>query len=225
MCYNYNVSVVAFTTAIISGAVAIYFNQPILGILILCYGFMQLSEAVIWKGIDTNNVKLNKVGTKIGKYTLPLHNIAIGIGIIIAYWSMRNKITTWIPLIIGILFYFWILYIYSKNPDENDGETKSCTDKNTCIKGTARLQWPYRHDWYAISYIISMLFLFLYVKPLRSVAIATAFFTISWLVTYYLGKRNTAMQGSFWCWSAAIFVPILVIINTIITRGNPNVKS
>lgn len=225
MCYNYNVSIVSFGVAIISSIFAIYFNQPILGSLVLCYGLMQLSETFIWKGIDTNNTNINKIGTKIGKYTLPLHNVAIAIGIIIAYWSDRTKITTWIPLIIGIMFYIGVLFRYSKQKDLNDGVTKSCSTNNSCVKGAARLQWPYNHRYYALSYTISVLLLFLYVKPLKSSISIFVFFTSTWLITMYLGKRNYKIQGSFWCWSAAIFIPLLVIFNTVITRNVPNLKS
>jgi len=81
MCYNLQTSIVSFIFAMTSGIVAIYLKQYILGILILCYGQMQLSEVLIWKGINDNNSYLNRLGTAYGKYLLPAHNLAIGLGI------------------------------------------------------------------------------------------------------------------------------------------------
>ena len=91
MCYNLTTSIVSFISVTMSGIIAIYIKQPILGCIMLAYGLMQFSEIIIWKGIDTNNKNLNKIGTSIGKYTLPSHNIALGIGVLIAYWSSRNN--------------------------------------------------------------------------------------------------------------------------------------
>ena len=214
MCYDLKVSIVSFVTVTLSGLVAIKIKQHVLGLLMICYGLMQLAEAIIWIGIDKNNKSINKIGTKLAKYSLPLHNIAIGIGILIAFWAYKNNLKYWIPLIIGILFYIIVLVIYHKNRNSEQQFTSHCDlpkDSDRCTNISARLQWPFPHEWYMYSFLISLVIMFVYIKPLfPNGAIIGSFYALLWLITLYLGK--TQVHGSFWCWSAAIFAPILVIM-------------
>ena len=214
MCYDLKVSIVSFVTVTLSGLVAIKIKQPILGLLMICYGLMQLAEAIIWIGIDKNNKSINKIGTKLAKYSLPLHNIAIGIGIIIAFWAYKNNLKYWIPLIVGIIFYIIVLVIYHKNRHGEQQFTSHCDlpkDSDRCTNISARLEWPFPHTWYMYSFLISLVIMFVYIKPLfPNGAIIGSFYALLWFITLYLGKAQ--VQGSFWCWSAALFSPILVII-------------
>jgi len=214
MCYDLKVSIVSFVTVTLSGLIAIEIKQPILGLLMICYGLMQFSEAIIWLGIDNNNKNINILGTKLAKYSLPLHNIAIGIGILITYWSYRNNLKYWIPLFVGILFYIIILIIYHLNRHGEQQFTSHCNlpkDVDRCTNISARLQWPFTHTWYLYSFLISLVFMFVYIRPLfPNGAIIGSFYTLLWFITLYLGKSQ--VQGSFWCWSAALFAPILVFI-------------
>ena len=227
MCYDLKLSIISFITITISGITALYYRQPILGCLMLCYGIMQLSEVFIWLGIDTNNPGLNEVGTKIGKYSLPAHNIALGIGVIIAYWAYKNQLKYWIPLTVGIIFYIGVLIYYSRNNNNESKITPHCNlpeDKDRCTEISARLQWPYPHGWYKFSFIISLAILLVYVKPLFPTGLATgSFYSILWIITYYLGKSQ--VQGSFWCWSVAMFAPILVASTTYLSRNIDDLKS
>ena len=224
MCYDLKVSIVSFVTVTLSGLVAIKIKQPILGLLMICYGLMQLAEAIIWIGIDKNNKNINKIGTKLAKYSLPLHNIAIGIGIIIAFWAYKNNLKYWIPLIVGIIFYIIVLVIYHKNRQGEQQFTSHCDlpkDSDRCTNISARLQWPFPHTWYMYSFLISLVIMIVYIKPLfPNGAIIGLFYGLLWFITLYLGKSQ--VQGSFWCWSAAIFSPILVIMIYFISKKNHN---
>ena len=202
MCYSYNVSIVSFILAMLSGLYAILNNKKTLGLLIITYGQMQLSEALIWKGIDKNCRKSNELGTLWGKYTLPSHNIAIGLGI---YLESKEIL----PLIFGILFYLHVVYrIY----DDNEPKiTTNCEDNNSCQSElTGKLQWPYKHDWYTISYAISVIFLLFYIKQIKYRNYCIIFFTSTFFITHLMSKNN--VLGSFWCWSAAILSPLLVYL-------------
>ena len=54
---------------------------------------MQLSEMMIWYGIDKDDLLWNKRGTTFGKYLLATHNFAIGLGIILSlYFISKQKI-------------------------------------------------------------------------------------------------------------------------------------
>ena len=77
-------------------------RQYMLGMLILAYCQIQLAEAIIWRGIDTSQPSLNRLGTLYAKYTLPLHLLFVGLGVVMSY----NK---YIPLLIGILFYVGVV--------------------------------------------------------------------------------------------------------------------
>lgn len=216
MCYNIQTSIFSFLTAITSGIVAIKLNLNILGSLILSYSIIQFSEIFIWRGINTNNNKLNKIGTSIGKYTLPSHNIAIGIGIIITYWSSKNNPIYWLPLIIGLIFYFSIMIFYHYE-NKSNGISKACEyekiDEKTnieCTKYSARLKWGYSHTWYSLSVIISIIIAFTYIKPLNISIICTSFFVILFGSVTLFGKNQ--IIGSWWCWTTSFLSPIIVTI-------------
>jgi len=104
----------------ISGIVALFIEEYVIGMLILSYCQIQLAEAIIWKGIDTDNKNLNKTGTLYAKYTLPFHLLAAGIGIMITPLILnkenkenRENRKIIIPFIIGLLFYIGIIIFYS----------------------------------------------------------------------------------------------------------------
>jgi len=213
MCYSFNTSIMSYTLGMISGIVALFTNQIVLGILILCYTQMQLSEALIWKGIDTNNINLNKKGTKYGKYLLATHNIAIGLGIIIAILIQKQKLkwTDYLPLIVGVLFFIFVVtfYYYKKDYLDITYPINNCSDKS-CQNAENRLKWPYPHGWYIFSYIISLIILLFYINPNKSKIFLASVFTITLLVSMFVYPKST---GSVWCFSTSWLAPIIVLIN------------
>ena len=242
MCYSFEHSLVSFLSVTVCGSVALALpvkgnpswaiHQPILGCLMLCYGLMQLSEMLIWRGIDSNNDSLNRAGTAVGKYTLCAHNVALGVGVLIAYWSksdselpLGKRYMIWAPLAAGILFYIGVMINYALVPDSSD-ITPACTydedkEKNSCTKNSARLQWPFPHTYYFVSYAISVAIMIAYVRPLWPNGTLIAFFyTFSFIVTLSLGKSQ--VQGSYWCWAAAMFAPLLLIANTVLGHRATN---
>lgn len=217
MCYSFKTSLLSYTLGIISGIFAICTRQIALGVLILTYSQMQFAELLIWRGIDTNNDKLNKFGTSYGKYLLATHNIAIGLGIILSimFVSKRSlKISDFIPLLVGILFFLFILLFYylpKQYPDMTfplDPNCKDATDK--CQNPNNRLLWKWPHSWYFSGYLISFIILLLYVKPTNSKIWISSVFTLTLIGT---GIFNPKVIGSVWCFSTAIIAPLLVIVN------------
>jgi len=204
MCYSYRTSIISYTLGMLSAIFALYTKQTILGLLILFYCQMQLSEALIWKGIDENNIKLNEIGTSFGKYLLATHNIAIGLGILIV--SKKYSLYSILPLLIGIIFFlFVILYYYQNNIKVTYPYDKNCQNNNN------RLEWPYPHEWYVYSFILSLIFCIIYVNPLSSKIFLSSIFTITFLITILF--FDSKKVGSVWCFFEAILSPILVIIN------------
>ena len=92
MCFSFKTSIISYSIGIISSIFAFSTKQYVLGTLILFFCQIQLSEAIIWKGIDNNDIELNKRGTLFGKYALPSHNIGIGIGILLSVILVSKSI-------------------------------------------------------------------------------------------------------------------------------------
>lgn len=200
MCYSYQTSIIAYIVGLLSVIFALYTNQIILGLLILFYCQIQLSEAIIWKGIDDNNIELNKKGTIYGKYFLASHNIAIGLGILIM--SKKYSIKSILPLLISILFFLFVVYFYYQN---NENITHP----------DGRLQWGYPDDWYIYGYVLSLIFFIIYVNPLSSKIFLISIFSLTFLLSFFY---NTKQRNSVWCFLAAILSPFIVIINYFLTR-------
>ena len=119
MCYSFKTSLISTTLGLLSSFFAFYTRQYVLGTLILFYTQMQVSEAIIWHGIDTNSESVNRFGTSYGKYLLASHNIAVGLGIILSILLISKRklnLKDFIPLCVGILFFlFIVIYYYSPN--------------------------------------------------------------------------------------------------------------
>lgn len=212
MCYNFKTSIISFSIGLISAILAFLWKMPIIGTLILFYCQMQLAEAIIWRGIDTNNTNLNKIGTSYAKYSLPSHNIGISLGILLSIiWIQKKKlkINSFIPLFISILFYLVVLYIY-KNDSNKDSETfpaNKCTTRD-CGNPTNRLNWKFPHRWYIFSVIISFVFIFVYANPLSCKLFISGMLLLTFLLSSLIYPNQV---GSVWCFAAAITAPIIVI--------------
>jgi hypothetical protein len=198
-----------------SALFAFYTKQYILCALVLCFSQMQLSELLIWKGIDDNSPKLNQIGTTYGKYLLATHNIAIGLGIILSLYMTGKNIEKkdLIPLILGIIFFLYvILFVYSKQDPKETYPLKKCDDHTECQNSNNRLVWPYNHSWYVFSFILSLFLLIFFTgQSCQSQIYVSIFFTLSFAITTLF--FNSHVVGSMWCFSAAILAPILVIGN------------
>jgi len=224
MCYSFKTSMVSYTLGLLSGIVALCTNQIILGCLILCYSQMQLSEALIWRGIDTNDTRLNQWGTRFGKYVLPMHNIAIAIGIILVALQTRRRPTmtstralcrTWAPLGIAIVFYIGILYHYHRSPSAKETYPLHRCAERSCQNSLNRLQWPYPTGWYTWSSVLSFLFLAVYVEPMSSKLCIGLFFLLTWLMALVVFQMTVS---SIWCFFTAILAPLVVLVNYYCSR-------
>jgi hypothetical protein len=183
---------------------------------------MQLSEMMIWYGIDTKNPEWNKRGTSFGKYLLATHNFAIGLGIILSLiFVSKKKIQPkdFIPIIVGALFFIGVVvfaYLPGKFPDMTFPLRETC---NKCQDPENRLKWPYPHGWYIFSYIISVILMFIWVKPQSSKFVFLLFFSMTFLVAGLIYPRTV---GSVWCWSTSFIAPIIVLLNYYFIHNQPS---
>jgi len=196
----------------VSSIFAIKTGQIPLGLLILFYTQMQLAEAIIWRGIDTNNLSLNRAGTNIAKYTLPLHLFAVGLGIYLVY--KKN-----IPLILGVLFFVYVCIIYVYEDSSTYTFPYDSCHKRECQNSKNRLVWSFSTDWYAIMTLILFSCYYIYVKKdsVISRIFVILFFIVTYLLTKYFYPVKTTVS-SLWCFLSAIAAPLLVLINYFILR-------
>jgi hypothetical protein len=208
MCYSQRTSLISYSLGILAAILAFSTKQYILGSLILVFSQIQLSELLIWKGIDDNSSHLNKIGTAYGKYTLPMHPMAIGLGILITIYIAKQTIRfcDTIPFILGLLFYLYVIYFIYKNQEPKETFPFDNCKKRECQNNANRLIWPYETSWYLYGFILSLCFLILY-----SQSLACFFFIVSfYIVACIFDKR---VFSSLWCFSAAISAPLLVYLN------------
>ena len=224
MCYSLRSSIISYTLGMTSAIFALCTRQYILGMLILFYCQMQASEGMIWKGIDDNNLDLNKFGTKYGQYLLPSHLFAVGLGFLLAVHFVEKKAVQpkhFIPLTVGLIFYFVIIlgpYRTEKYSDLTYPADRSCMDRS-CQNNGNRLSWQYPVRWYLVSFALYLIFLITCVKPLGSKIFIGMVFMVTLILSFIVYPHSI---GSVWCFSAAIFAPLLVIGNYLIIRKKPD---
>ena len=238
MCFSFRTAVASYILALSSAVFAFATRQVVMGCLILSYAQMQLSELLIWRGIDTNNTNMNRTGTSIGKYLLATHPFAIGLGIILSvlFVSKRNLTPTdFIPIILGTLFFIFIVvyyYLPGGYPNETYPLKKCKRDKNCKIENNLllsrdksgkiednRLMWPYPHRWYNYGYILTIFILFIWIKPIASKMVFFLIFTLTFILTYIIYPTTI---GSVWCWSTSFIAPIIAVVGWVIIRKLPN---
>ena len=215
MCFSVKSSIISLSLGVGAAIFAFRTGQFELGAFTLTYSIMQISEMLIWRGLDTNKPNLNKLGTAVGKYTLPLHNVGLGIGVLLAvmYNKQRSpRLHDYIPLIMGALFYVYILtFKYSNNTNPlTFPRDETCQDKQ-CQNANNRLVWPYENNWYQYSVLLSAIISF-YWLPLNTAILVTVFYGIV-LAMVMQFTPVTPTIGSIWCVNTAATAPILVLLN------------
>lgn len=208
MCYSVKTSIIAYTVGMMSALVAIKTGNLPLGFLILFYCQIQLAEGIIWRGIDTNNLQLNQLGTTIAKYALALQLFGFGIGLYLAYGYIH-------PLAIGAIFFIIVCVIYAKNPHPSHTFPFTTCQKRECQNHNNRLVWEFPVEWYAVMAILILGMYMIYVKDsLLSRSIVFIFFSATWLLSKYVVPPAIA-SSSIWCFFSAIAAPVLVVLSAI----------
>ena len=226
MCYSQRSSLISYTLGLFAAAFCFKTRQMILGCLILCYTQIQLGEFMIWRSLDSDNERLNRMGTNFAKYLLPAHNIAIGVGVLLSIaliQKRRPRPSDFVPLCLGLVFFFSVLW-FVYHGDEHAAITKPLADTDCnhdrCRTSNNRLQWPFRHGWYTASFALSIIILMIYIKPRRTKIFLFCVFTMTFLCASLLTKQETI--SSAWCFIAAIAAPLIAFIGWLLIRNTPN---
>ena len=219
MCFSFRTSLISYTLGMLSGAFAIYTGQLMLGTLVLFSSQMQLAEAFIWKGIDENSLKLNRAGTSYGKYLLPTHNFAIGLGLIFSVLLIQKRFLTindFIPLVIGIIFYGIIMVLYSHTKSKN--VTFPANRCNQIPENVKTGEIVYVGHFRIVGTRLAMLFHYYYYLFFMMDLSDLKYFYSSHLVYYLPELLLLHSVGSSWCFSTAIAAPVIVGINWLLIR-------
>jgi len=219
MCYSVKTSIFSYMMGMLASIAALSTRQYMLGMLILAYCQIQLAEAMIWRGIDTSQPSLNRLGTLYAKYTLPIHLLFVGLGVMM---TDNNNNIKYIPLLIGILFYAGVVWFYYDEssikdwvkPDERDVSfpaNRACM-KRECQNNENRLQWPFNDEWYVLQTFLMYLTFFIYCPAKQSV-IMFVFFTATFVISKMMYVWSTS---SVWCFLSAILAPVLVYANSLV---------
>jgi hypothetical protein len=216
-------SLISYTIGMVSAVFAFCTRQIVIGCLILAYAQMQLSELMIWYGIDNDSTDWNKRGTSFGKYLLATHNMAIGIGIILSiiFISKRKvRVVDLLPLIIGTLFFMYVVvFIYTPSSDYPSTTYPLKRTCNKCQNPENRLKWPYPHGWYIFGYVISVVIVMMYLMPYKSKVLYIIFFSALLFISVTIFPNTI---GSVWCLSTSLIAPIFVLANYQIIKNMPN---
>jgi hypothetical protein len=228
MCFSYKSSIISYLIGMCAGIFALLTRQIVLGCFILIYSQIQLSEAIIWYGIDNNNKNINKIGTLLNKYLLITHIIGIGFGIILSKKLIsKSKINNidYIPLIIGIFFFIISFIYYKKNkPVSYLTYPKKYNDINcrNCQNSNNRLDWKFKHTLiYLISFIISILIALKYLKPYESLIILLIFYSWTFIPCYLLYRNELS---TMWCFIASYLSPMIVLLNYNLIKNLKNTE-
>ena len=222
MCFSVRTSILSYTLGMLSAGFAFWTGRIMLGCLTLFYSQMQLAEAIIWSGIDSDNLNRNRTGTAYAKYSLPTHNIALGLGLIFTALLVEKRslmLRDFVPLVVGLIFYGAVMILYSRTPsaDVTFPANQCSTVPRDCQNWGNRLRWPFPHQWYSYSYLISLVILFLfYDGPMSSKVFLLVTFSVLLLGTAIAAPRSV---GSIWCFSTAIMAPFIVGMNWVLTRS------
>lgn len=196
MCFDLRASIASYIIGLTAGLTALYTKQYILGWLILSYIQIQLAEAIIWYGIDTDSKSINKTGTLLLKYFLATHLIGVGIGI---YFSSG---IIW-PFLVGIVFFLCVCILYWFNPGEK-----------TIYPGPkGRLEWKFPVWWYTIQYIIFIILMLMFLPTRASKIFIISAYTLLLLIAIFTGATE-----SMWCFLSAFAAPVIVLVNYWLTK-------
>lgn len=194
MCWNWQVSLLTWVVGL---ATAIYLFRRkrkydiTFGALILAYSSMQLWEVFMW--LDQNCGKMNKIASMGAYFALWSHTLAIGIGLYI-----EQKIV--LPLVIGVSFMIV-------------GAIQAFTIKWKCskpAKDCRHLIWGFPHVYYMYVFAVCISIAVVYIRPLWKAVVVSLLFITSLILSAVYAKDGT---GSFWCFVAAAFAPIFILIN------------
>ena len=206
MCYDAKTSALAATIGILSAVVAFNLKEWVIGSLSLVYSLMQVSEFLIWRGLDTKSIDLNRKGTWFAATTLRIHAVVVLLVLLAVSWKRLEAQPTrrfaLIILLVIALFGWW---------KTTSNASASLTTDPGCAKG-CRLNWKFEGGYPLQILIIGVAIL---IGAPRLIVPMLIFFGGSILMALMLSNVNPKATfkttvSTVWCIFTAIFSPIFV---------------
>jgi len=193
MCQTFEISLISFIIGICVSQTLYKRNKPYdktLALLISFYSFMQLFEAMMWYSLKTNNLELNLKATKYAYIILWTHVFALGLGI---YLETKEVF----PMLVGAVV---LSYGLSKMPIFTKSQPTSTSN--------GHLVWGFNPSFYTLIFGLAIAIILRYTN-LKYTKVALLFYILTFIFAY---KTNEEAIGSYWCWIAAFFSFIPLVL-------------
>jgi hypothetical protein len=217
MCFNQPSSLAALAVGLATAYAAFAYRYTVLSVLIFIVALMQLSEFLIWRGLDSgasaivdttgelvDGKTLNRAGTALARTTLGLHGLAVCIAALV--FAMPVQRWRRYGLVLCTLV---AIAMYELTVDAPYGQTT----RAGCASG-CRLKWGFMVHPYSYNTIFAVIFLALLLSrvPLLQTLCIVLFYGLTWvaaLVTAEKGRVWEAISTS-WCYACSFGSPLLV---------------
>jgi hypothetical protein len=196
MCINFETSVSAFIIGTTSGILLYLQGQPekrVIGLFIVFFSMVQLFEALIYKGYDTNGTLSKLLYLNLGFQ---------GFFFFLLFWMYSFKNAVPYLVITGIIALYFTVSLFYK--------TFNKAQMGTC------LTWNFIHDYYSqhlLQIMYGLLFLYLFYKQdnktIRNAGFVLLFTCIISVAAILINLQN---RPSIWCLTSALAGPLFLLI-------------
>ncbi len=221
MCWNKEVSLFSFVIICVV-SYALYKrdlkNDKFLTFFIMSYGSMQLFEFLIWLGIDTNKIYLNKIGSILASILLYLHPLAIIIGMSLdkAYKKYTNNPYYKILFLASVILVLFGIYniIFHMNKKNKTYKFLSYPDKIS-----KHLVWDFPDHYHYVIVLSLLISIFIFLENKLFWLVIFVYYFAPWVLiklnmTVDKINKTKNYNGSYWCWYVAAFSFILYFMNS-----------
>jgi hypothetical protein len=220
MCYDVKTSLAALTVGLASAVALFVLRRPILGTLVFTYVLMQLAEAMIWYGIDTHDVHVNRKGVDLASINVSIHALVVGLAIYAFkkthLWSYGRRVALLVLTVIAIVL--MLMGIHAKRH-------MAVVKPSICSSSSCRLRWDwdYRDEHYNDDRVWDMkyplqvvvIIAMLYTAQIQDLGYIMFFFGILVVLAYAITPKGpTRIHASVtttWCMITAFGAPLLVL--------------
>lgn len=217
MCFNQSSSLVALTVALLTAYAAFAYRYTVVSVLIFIVALMQLSEFLIWRGLDTgastfvdtignivDGKTLNRAGTALARNTLGLHGVAVCLAAFV--FAMPAQRWRRYGLVLCTLV---AIAMYGLTVDAPYGQMT----RPGCASG-CRLKWEFLvHPYsYNTNFAVIVLALLLSQVPSMQTLCIFLFYGLTWLTVRATAEKGRVWEevSTSWCYAASFGSPLLV---------------
>lgn len=233
MCYDVPTSLCALTVGLLSAGALFALRRPVFGVFVFTYVLMQLAEALIWHGIDTDDTYLNRKGVDLASTNLAIHALSVCVAIYVFAkthtWSYTRRV--FMALLTMLTIVLAIMSIYAKR-------SMAVVGPSPCNSATCRLHWnwDYRDEreqesvlrisnWRYPAQIVLIIAL-MYIAQVQDlgafVLIYASLIVLAYLITPAGPTRWYASMSTTWCMLCALGAPVLAIWVGMMSSSSPS---